>query len=90
MTCGLSDDELTMLNYLYTKRNLSSKRSRSVLAIERDLGDRLDSEKVLKSLLNKGFIGRYKKHEWNYYADPGRTMRVLAAHGYHVGDPLRL
>jgi predicted transcriptional regulator len=86
MTCGLSEDELAMLNYLYTKRNLSSKKSRSVLAIERVLRDRLDVEEVLQSLLNKGYIRRYKKHEWNYFAVPGPTMRALGRHGYPVGN----
>ncbi len=84
MPCGLSDEELNLLYYLYAKRCLSDKHSKSVEAIYRDLGDKLDVDEVLQKLLNARLIGRKKKKKYNYWAQAGAAKRILRDHGFPI------
>ena len=84
MTCGLAKSELDILFYLYNKRSLSEKSSRSEKAIERDLGEKMDVEAALKRLLNGSFVGRKKKQAHNYWANAGVAIRTLKEHGYPI------
>jgi len=56
VTCGLNGSELVLLYYLFRKRCLSEKHTRSILAMERDLASRIDVEGTVKSLVNKGYM----------------------------------
>ena len=73
-----------MLHYLYTHRCLSVKGSKRVEAIHRDLGEKLDVDDVLKSLLNARLIGRTKKKSYNYWAKAGVVIRLLREHNYPI------
>jgi len=85
MTCGLDDDELTILRYLYKHRCLSLEHTKRLDAIERDLGTRIDDlERKLDSLVGKRFLGCKKKKAKNYYADASQTARALTAHNMAV------
>ena len=85
MSCGLSRDELDMLNYLLTKRCVSEKHSRALKAIERDLSHlRIDVDRVLQSLENRGYLGCKKKKPVNYWVNPSKSAKVLREHGYDV------
>ena len=87
MTCGLNDEELFVLNLLYTKRCL--KRSggfhRDKLTtlfcrrFESDVAD------TIKNLRNLGYLGAVGKSPPKYYiADIPRTFNALGNHGFNV------
>jgi hypothetical protein len=70
MSCGLSDDELFILNFLYTHRNLASNRGQHCQKLEDifnrkygKLSPRPKFEKAIKTLLNKGYITQIRKKE---------------------------
>ncbi len=86
MPIGLSKDALDLLYYLYAHRCLSLHNSKSVKAIERDLGEKIDVDPALRELLNLGLLGSKKKKETNYWADAGEAIRILKEHGYPVGS----
>jgi len=91
MTCGLTEDELNVLHYFYANRNFNEKRSRSELAIHRDLDAKIvDVDGVLQSLQNKRYMGCKKKKNRNYWVAIGRTKSVLMAHDYPVDRSRRL
>jgi len=90
MPCGLSDDELTLLHYLYAHRNLGEKRSRSILAIRGNLEDRIPVDEIVQSLMNKGYLSRKRKKDWNYWAIAGKAKGALIDHGYQVERVFRL
>jgi hypothetical protein len=86
--CGLLEDELDVLLYLYVRRCLGEKHSKASKAIERDFRDKqIDPLDVLRRLRNKHYVGMHKKD--HYYADAGRTMRALRGHRPWVLPPER-
>jgi len=84
LPCGLTQDCLNLLYYLYRKKALSEKHSRSILAINRDVGDKIDLEEAFRSLAIRGFVGCKKKRASNYWAVPGAAIRALTMHDYAI------
>ncbi len=89
MSCGLSDNELFILNILYKNRNFASNRGQHCKKLEdifeRKYPPQLKFEKSIKSLLNKGYITQIRKKEIKYYiSDIKITSFALGSHGYSV------
>ncbi|MGP8321127.1 MAG: hypothetical protein ACT6FE_02205 [Methanosarcinaceae archaeon] len=89
MSCGLSDDELFILNFLYKNRNLTSSRGQHCKKVEnnfnRKYSPRLKFEKAIKTLLNEGYITQIRKKEIKYYISEIKiTTFALRFHGYPV------
>lgn len=87
MTCGLSDDELFILNILYKNRCFAKDRGFH----SKKLGHLyikkfpFDFEKSIKNLLKKGYIATVKKQELKYYiSDIKITSFALGSHNYTV------
>jgi hypothetical protein len=87
MTCGLSDDELFILNILYKNRCLAGNRSFHSKKLEDLYIKKFSSnfEKSIKNLLNHGYIAPIKKQDLKYYiSDIKITSFALDRHGYSV------
>ena len=89
MSCGLSDAELFILNFLYKNRNLASNRGQHCKKLEdifnRKFSPRPKFEKTIKTLLNKGYIAQIRKKEIKYYiSDIKMTSFALESHDYPV------
>lgn len=87
MTCGLSDNELFILNLLYKRRNLkpsaglNSKLMRKIYV--QKFSD--DFEDVIRNLINTGYVGPIKKKDMKYYiSDIPKTIVALKLHEYNV------
>ncbi|MFZ3383923.1 MAG: hypothetical protein WA144_08360 [Candidatus Methanoperedens sp.] len=87
MTCGLSENELFILNMLYTHRNfnpsagLNSKLMRRIYI--QKYSD--DFEDVIKNVINKGYVGPIKKKDMKYYiSNKPKAIFALHSHGYPV------
>ncbi len=87
MTCGLSDNELFILNLLYSHRNfkpsagLNSKLMRKIYV--QKFSD--DFEDIIRNLINKGYIGPVKKKDMKYYiSNKPKAIFALKEHGYPV------
>ena len=87
MPCGLSDDELFILDVLYKGRNLASNRGYHCKKLE-NLHDKKCSfkfSKAIKNLLNKGYLTSINKKELKYYISDSKAMYIaLGSHGYPV------
>lgn len=89
MSCGLSDDKLFILDFLYKKRNLASNRGQHCKKLEdifnRKFSQRSKFKKAIKTLLNKGYIAQIPKKEIKYYiSDIKMTSFALRSHDYTV------
>jgi len=89
MSCGLTDDELFILNFLYKNRNFASNRGQHCKKLEelfeRKFPPQLKFEKSIKSLLNKGYITQIRKKEIKYYISNIKiTSFALRSHDYSV------
>ena len=89
MSCGLSDGELFILNFLYKNRNLASNRGQHCKKLEdifnRKFSPRPKFEKAIKTLLNKGYIAQIRKKDIKYYiSDIKMTSFALGSHDYPV------
>ena len=87
MSCGLSDDELFILNVLYKSRNLASNRGYHCKKLENLYFKKfsLKFDKAIKNLLNKGYIAQIRKKDIKYYISDLKAMNfALGSHGYLV------
>jgi len=87
MTCGLSDDELFILNILYKNRGFAKDRGFHSKKLEHLYIKKCSSdfEKSIKNLLIKGCIATVKKQELKYYiSDIKITSFALGSHNYSV------
>jgi hypothetical protein len=89
MSCGLSDGELFVLNYMYTKRNFASNKGQHCKKLEdifnKKFSPRPKFEKAIKTLLNKGYITQIRKKEIKYYISNRKmTIIALGSHDYPV------
>jgi len=87
MSCGLSVDELFILNVLYKGRNLASNRGYHCNKLERLYVKNfsLKFDKTIKNLLNKGYIAQIRKQDIKYYISDLKAMSfALRSHGYSV------
>ncbi len=87
MTCGLSDDELFILNVLYSHKCLASNRGKHSEQLKHIYMKKFSSdfEKAIKGLINKGYIAQIKKKELKYYISDIPLMSfALRTHGYSV------
>ena len=79
MTCGLSEDEIDVLYWFYSKHLLSPRASLHEDAVYARLSVKIDNpEQLVKGLRTKLFIGKHKTI--CLYADMGRTLTVLRSH----------
>lgn len=86
MSCGLSDDELFILNLLYTNRCLAKDRGFHSKKLEHLYIKKFSSnfKRAIKNLL-KGYITPIKKQELKYYISDIKMMSfALDKHGYSV------
>lgn len=87
MSCGLSVDELFILNVLYKGRNLASNRGYHCNKLEKLYVKKfsLKFDKTIKNLLNKGYIAQIRKQDIKYYISDLKAMNfALGSHGYDV------
>lgn len=86
MSCGLSEDELFILNLLYRNRCLAKDRGFHSKKLEHLYIKKFSSnfERAIKNLL-KGYIAPIKKKELKYYISDIKKMSfALGSHGYSV------
>lgn len=87
MPCGLSNDELFILNVLYRGRNLASNRGYHCKKLENLYIKKysLKFDKAIQNLLNKGYIAQIRKQDIKYYISDSKAMNfALGSHGYPV------
>ncbi len=87
MTCGLSNDELFILNILYQNRCLSRTGGFHSKKLEDLYIKKFSSnfKHAIKNLLNKGYITPIKKKELKYYiSNIPLTSFALGRHDYPV------
>ena len=89
MSCGLSDGELFILDFLYRNRNLASNRGQHCKKLEgifnRKYSLKPKFEKAIKTLLNKGYITQIPKKNTKYYiSDRKIAVIALKSHDYPV------
>ena len=87
MTCGLSLDELFILNILYKNRCLKTSAGYHCKKLEHLYIKKYQSkfDKVMKKLQTKGYITSIKKKEPKYYiSDLKSAIFALDAHDYSV------
>ena len=85
MSCGLSDDELFILNRLYTKRCLSDKRGYNSEKLKHEYINKYSSDfkNAIKKL--KKYITPIRKTDIKYYiSDIPAMSYALSSHGYSV------
>jgi hypothetical protein len=87
VVCGLSAEELFILNLLYSKRCFASNagyHSDKLARIFRQKFNKNDDDYV-KLLLNRGYLAAIGKSPVKYYiANIGDTAKALGTHGYNV------
>lgn len=89
MSCGLSDDKLFILYFLYTHKNLASNKGQHCKKLEGEFNRKYSPkpkfDKAIKALLNKGYIAQIRKKEIKYYiSDIKLTFFALGSHDYPV------
>lgn len=88
MTCGLSDEELFILNVLYSNRCMRANRGYNSKKLAHLFGYKYNNKhlnKIVKLLVNEGYITTIKKKDVKYYiSDVPRTFFALGEHGYNV------
>lgn len=87
MPCGLSDDELFVLNILYSHKCLKSNAGYHSKKLEHIYIKKfsLKFDRAIKNLLNKGYIASISKKELKYYISDIPSMSfALRSHGYPV------
>ena len=87
MTCDLGDEELFIINLLYSKRNFRSDavyHSDKLNKLFRKKFNR-DAKDVIKRLTNVGYISSIGKSPPKYYiCDKPKAFSALDQHGYPV------
>lgn len=88
MTCGLSDEELFILNVLYSNRCMRANRGYNSRKLAHLFGYKYNNkyrDKIVKSLVNERYITTIKKKDIKYYiSDVPRTFFAPGEHGYNV------
>lgn len=87
MSCGLSDDELFVLNILYSNKNFKPSGGFHSKKLEGLYNKKFSSkfDVAIKNLLNKGYITPIKKKELKYYISDYKLMSfALGSHDYSV------
>lgn len=87
MTCGLSDEELFILDLLYSNRNLRSNRGYHSDKLNKLFQKRFgeDTEYALRRLINAGYISKIGKSPPKYFIDNiPKAFFALGQHGYSV------
>lgn len=79
VSCGLSEEQIDVLFWFYSKHLLSPKASLHEEAVYSRLRARVSNpEDVVSELRNQFYIGKHKK--MCLYADAGRVIMVLKSH----------
>ncbi len=87
MTCNLGNEDLFILNLLYSNRNLKSNAGYHSEKLNRLFKRRFnrDAKDAIKRLTNDGYISRIGKSPPKYFiSDIPRTFSALDQHGYSV------
>lgn len=94
MACDLSDEDLKILDILYSKRCVSSAHEMNSKLLEKLFRYRCkngDFDKCIRHLLNKGYVATVPKKDPKYYLNPKKAIIALNLHGYDTtrGKPRR-
>lgn len=91
LVCGLSNEALFILYYLYSNLNLSQSAGQNSKKMARDFrkefGCRNDKifDKTIQMLKNRGYITAIGKNPVKYYiSDKPMTFTALGKHGHPV------
>jgi hypothetical protein len=87
MTCNLGEEELFILNLLYSNRNLRSDAGYHSEKMNKILRKKFNKEAkdALKKLVNEGYLSPIGKSPPKYYiSDIPKAFSALDQHGYSV------
>ena len=87
MSCNLSDDELFILNILYTKHCFSAHAEFNSKLLKKRSDQKCiqDFDKTIKVLVNEGYITPVPKKDMKYYiSDRPKAIFALHSHGFNV------
>lgn len=87
MTCNLGEEELFILNLLYSKRNLRPDAGYHSDKLNKLFKKKFakDVKDALKRLVNEGYLAPIGKSPPKYYiSDKPRAFFALGQHGYSV------
>lgn len=87
MTCDLGEEELFILNLLYSKRNLRSDAGYHSDKLNKLFRKKFnkDAKDALKRLVNEGYLSSIGKSPPKYYiSDKPKAFSALDQHGYSV------
>lgn len=83
MTCGLTEEEIDVLYWFYSKHLLSERATLHEEAVYRRLEPKVgDPEGTIKGLRTKGYIGKHKT--MCLYANPRLVLISLGSHRPHL------
>jgi hypothetical protein len=84
MSCGLTPEELFILNALYHHRCIGINHSKNLKEIEKAFNNQFNEslEEYFTNLVNNGYIAQKRKRDIKYYiADLPKTSYVINLHG---------
>lgn len=87
MACGLTVEELFILNVLYQHRCVNSSRSKNLGEIARAFRSKFDQnpEDVARGLASKAYLGQIRKKDIKYYiSSMEKACYALNCHGYNA------
>ncbi len=93
MVCGLSEEELFILNALYRHHCFSHKKSKNLGEIIKAFRTKFagkDHEEAVRNLVNRGYISPKRKIDIKYYiSSMAMASFALNLHGFN-GTPGRI
>jgi hypothetical protein len=84
MGCGLTTEELFILNALYHHRGIGKDHSKNLKEVEKAFNSQFNKSlnESITNLINKGFIAKKRKRDIKYYiVDIARTTCAINQHG---------
>ena len=87
MACGLTVEELFILNVLYQHRCVNSNRSKNLGEIAKAFRSKFDQnpEDVARGLASKEYLGQIRKKDIKYYiSSMEKACYALNCHGYNA------
>jgi phage antirepressor YoqD-like protein len=89
MPCGLTDEELYILNVLYQDHSYKCTSSYNLGQIAKAFKKKftIDPKDVAKNLVNKGYLAEVRKKDIKYYiSNMEATCFALNQHGYNATE----
>jgi hypothetical protein len=87
MVCGLTAEELFILNVLYQHRCINSNRSKNLGEIAKAFQAKFNQnpEDVARGLASKGYVALIRKKDIKYYiSNMAKACNALNCHGYNA------